>query len=131
MPDKVQNVEIVCALANTAFSVEFPEEFATYFPEYEVSVTNGIGDALVLSNQPEAGNPLEEGFSAVAYFAVTGTLSWELTVKNQEGGIYRTSLVYEDVVAKSHYHLKFELGPEDDADGAAFIKVIVDSNIQK
>ena len=131
MPDKVQNVEIVCALANTAFSVEFPEEFATYFPEYEVSVTNGIGDALVLSNQPEAGNPLEEGFSAVAYFAVTGTLSWELTVKNQEGGIYRTSLVYEDVVAKSHYHLKFELGPEDDADGAAFIKVIVDSNMDE
>ena len=131
MPDKVQNVEIVCALANTAFSVEFPEEFATYFPEYEVSVTNGTGDKLVLSNQPEAGNPLEEGFSAVAYFAVTGTLSWELTVKNQEGGIYRTSQVYEDVVAKSHYHLKFELGPEDDADGAAFIKVIVDSNMDE
>lgn len=131
MPDKVQNVEIVCALANTAFSVEFPEEFATYFPEYEVSVTNGRGDKLVLSNQPKAGNPLEKGFSAVAYFAVTGTLSWELTVKNQEGGIYRTSQVYEDVVAKSHYHLKFELGPEDDADGAAFIKVIVDSNMDE
>lgn len=131
MPDKVQNVEIVCALANTAFSVEFPEEFATYFPEYEVSVTNGRGDKLVLSNQPKAGNPLEEGFSAVAYFAVTGTLSWELTVKNKEDGIYRTSQVYEDVVAKSHYHLKFELGPEDDADGAAFIKVIVDSNMDE
>lgn len=131
LPDKTQNVELVCSLANSMFSVEFTDDFATNFPEYHVSVTNGIGDNLVLSNNPQEGNELEAGFSSKAYFAVTGTLSWELSLKNKEGGIYKTSMSYNDVVAKSHYHLKFELGPEEDADGAVFVKVIVDSSLEE
>lgn len=131
LPDKTQNVELVCSLANSMFSVEFTDDFAANFPEYHVSVTNGIGDNLVLSNKPQEGNELEAGFSSKAYFAVTGTLSWELSLKNKEGGIYKTSMSYNDVVAKSHYHLKFELGPEEDADGAVFVKVIVDSNLEE
>ncbi|MGM9786069.1 MAG: DUF4493 domain-containing protein [Candidatus Cryptobacteroides sp.] len=131
LPDKTQNVELVCSLANSIFSVEFTDDFAANFPEYHVSVTNGIGDNLVLSNNPQEGNELEAGFSSKAYFAVTGTLSWELSLKNKEGGIYKTSMSYNDVVAKSHYHLKFELGPEEDADGAVFVKVIVDSSLEE
>ena len=131
LPDKVQNVSLTCALANSMFSVEFTDDFATNFPEYKVSVTNGVGDKLVLTNSPEAGNPLEAGFTSKAYLAVTGTLSWELELKNVEGGIYKTSMSYDDVVAKSHYHIKFELGPEEDADGAVFVKVIVDSNLEE
>ena len=85
-PDKINTVDLTCTLANTAFSVEFPSEFAEHFDVYEVTVTNGTGDALVLSNAPEVGNPLEAGFDAKAYFAVTGSLTWDLYLKNKDGG---------------------------------------------
>ena len=131
MPDKTQNVNLVCSLANSAFSVEFPESFANDFSEYKVSVTNGVGEKLVLSNNPDASNPLEAGFTSKAYFAVTGILSWELYLKNTDGGIYKSSASYDNVAAKSHYHLRFKLGEEEASDGALFVKVIVDSNMEE
>lgn len=131
MPDKTQNVNLVCSLANSSFSVEFPESFANDFSEYKVSVTNGVGDKLVLSNNPDTSNPLEAGFTSKAYFAVTGILSWELYLKNTDGGIYTSSASYDNVAAKSHYHLRFKLGEEEASDGALFVKVIVDSNMEE
>ena len=108
-PDKINTVDLTCTLANTAFSVDIPSEFAQHFDVYEVTVTNGTGDKLVLSNAPQAGNKLEAGFDAKAYFAVTGTLTWDLYLKNKEGGEYRTTMTYSNVKAKQHYHLTFEL----------------------
>ena len=131
MPDKTHKVSLVCSLANSAFSVEFPESFANDFSEYKVSVTNGVGEKLVLSNNPDASNPLEAGFTSKAYFAVTGILSWELYLKNTDGGIYKSSASYDNVAAKSHYHLRFKLGEEEASDGALFVKVIVDSNMEE
>lgn len=131
MPDKTHKVSLVCSLANSAFSVEFPESFANDFSEYKVSVTNGVGDKLVLSNNPDTSNPLEAGFTSKAYFAVTGILSWELYLKNTDGGIYTSSASYDNVAAKSHYHLRFKLGEEEASDGALFVKVIVDSNMEE
>lgn len=131
MPDKTHKVSLVCSLANSAFSVEFPESFANDFSEYKVSVTNGVGDKLVLSNNPDDSNPLEAGFTSKAYFAVTGILSWELYLKNTDGGIYKSSASYDNVAAKSHYHLRFKLGEEEASDGALFVKVIVDSNMEE
>lgn len=130
-PDKINTVDLTCTLANTAFSVEFPSEFAEHFDVYEVTVTNGTGDALVLSNEPQAGNPLEAGFDAKAYFAVTGSLTWDLYLKNKDGGEYHTTLSYSDVMAKQHYHLTFELGEDVSEDGAFVVKVVLDNTMDE
>lgn len=140
--DKVNTVELTCSLANTAFSVDFPAEFAEHFDVYEVAVTNGVGDKLVLSNDPEDGNALEAGFDSKAYFDVTGTLTWELYLQNKdynpsfdshghEGGIYRATATYTDVKAREHYHLTFELGEGEASDGAFIVKVILDSSMEE
>lgn len=130
-PDKINTVDLTCTLANTVFSVEFPSEFAEHFEIYEVTVTNGAGDELVLSNAPEAGNPLEAGFDAKAYFAVTGSLTWDLYLKNTDGSEYRTTLSYSDVKARQHYHLTFELGEDVSEDGAFVVKVILDNSMDE
>lgn len=130
-PDKINTVNLTCTLANTIFSVEFPEEFAQHFEAYEVSVTNGTGDPLVLSNAPEKGNSLEAGFDAEAYFAVTGTLTWNLYLKNLEGSEYRHTMTYSDVKARQHYHLKFNLGEDVSADGAFVVKVTLDHTLDE
>lgn len=130
-PDKINTVDLTCTLANTAFSVEFPSEFAEHFVSYEVEVTNGTGDKLVLSNAPQAGNPLEAGFDAKAYFAVTGSLTWDLYLKNTDGSEYRTTVTYSDVKARQHYHLTFELGEELSEDGAFVVKVVLDNSMDE
>ena len=130
-PDRINTVDLTCSLANTIFSVEFPEDFSDNFDVYEVSVTNGTGSALVLSNAPQAGNALEAGLDAEAYFAVTGTLTWNLYLKNSEGGEYRYTATYENVKAKQHYHLTFELGEDQTADGAFIIKVTLDNSMDE
>lgn len=130
-PDKINTVNLTCTLANTIFSVEFPEEFAEHFEVYEVSVTNGTGSPLVLSNTPQPGNALEAGFDAEAYFAVTGTLTWNLYLKNVEGTEYRHTMTYSDVKARQHYHLKFNLGEDISADGAFVVKVTLDSTMDE
>ncbi len=123
-PEQTTSVDLTCTLANTIFSVEFPADFSE-FTDYEVSVTNGTGDKLVFSNNPQAGNPLEAGFGAKAYFAVTGTLTWELYLRNTDGGEYNATGTYDDVKAKQHYHLSFALGEEegDENEGAFILKV--------
>jgi len=130
-PDKINTVDLTCTLANTIFSVEFPAEFADNFVEYEVSVSNGIGSPLVLSNAPEAGNVLEAGFDAQAYFAVTGTLTWNLSLKNKEGGVYNSGVAISNVEARQHYHLKFKLAEDATADGAFIVKVVLDSSMDE
>lgn len=127
-PDRNTNVSLTCTLANTSFSVEFPADFAQNFTEYEVAVTNGIGENLVLSNTPQAGNPLEAGLDAKAYFAVTGELTWELYLKNTEGGEYRYTETITGVKAKQHYHLTFEMGQDQTAEGGFVIKINLANN---
>ncbi len=123
-PEQTTSVNLTCTLVNTIFSVEFPGDFSA-FTDYEVAVTNGTGDKLVFSNKPQAGNPLEAGFDAKAYFAVTGTLTWELNLRNTDGGEYNATGTYENVKARQHYHLTFAIGEEegDATDGAFIIKV--------
>lgn len=130
-PDKINTVNLTCTLANSIFSVEFPEEFAEHFEVYEVSVTNGEGNPLVLSNSPQAGNVLEAGFDAKAYLAVTGTLTWNLYLKNVEGQEYRHTMTYSDVKARQHYHLRFNLGEDVSADGAFVVKVTLDNTLDE
>lgn len=121
-PNRTTSVSLTCTLANTIVSVEFPGDFSR-FTDYEVAVTNGVGDKLVFSNKPAAGNRLEAALGAKAYFAVTGTITWELYLRNTDGGEYRATDTYTGVKAKQHYHLKFAMGEDETADGGFIIKV--------
>ncbi len=121
-PNKTTTVNLSCTLANTIVSVEFPSDF-TDFTEYEVAVTNGVGDKLVFSNNPKFDNKLEAGFDSKAYFAVTGTLTWELYLKNTDGGEYRATETLTNVKAREHYKLKFSMGEDMTSDGGFSIKL--------
>ena len=131
IPDKTTMATITCTQANTAFSVEFPADFDQAFSQYYVKVSNGIGESLILSNSPDSSDPLQAAFSSKAYFAVTGTLNWELYLVNKDGGEYKTSMSYTDVKAKSHYHLKFSLSEEGPSDGAFTITVTLDNTLDE
>ncbi len=126
-PNRTTTANLTCTLANTIFSVEFPGDFSQ-FTDYEVTVTNGTGNRLVFSNKPQPGNPYEAGFTSKAYFAVTGTLTWDLYLRNTDGGEYRVTETYTDVKAKQHYKLTFTVGEDDTADGAFIIKVQLDNS---
>ncbi len=128
-PEQVNTISLTAKLMNTRLSVEFPEIFATEFDKYSVSVTNGEGDALVLSNDPEEGNALESGLSSYASFAVTGTLSWTLNTVNKDGVEYSTSRTYTSVKAGEHYKLKFSIGEPEEIDGAFIFKIAVDEQM--
>ena len=132
IPDQTVTADITCTLANTVFSVDFSDEFKNFFEIYQVSVTNGEGEPLVLSNSPLEGNPNEAGFDSEAYFAVTGTLSWELYLRNTDGGEYtQLKKTYSEVTAKEHYHLTFNLGAQDSEDGAFTVNVSLDSHMDE
>ena len=94
-------------------------------------MTNGVGDALTFSNRPTSGSTLEAGFDAEAYFAVTGTLAWELYLRNSDGGEWTDKRTYTDVRARQHYHLKFSLGEDMTADGAFVVKVALDNSMDE
>ncbi len=126
-PNKTTTANLTCTLANTIFSVEFPGDFSQ-FSDYEVAVTNGTGNRLVFSNNPQPGNEFEAGFDAKGYFAVTGKLTWELYLRNTDGGEYRATETYTDVKAKQHYHLTFTMGEDETADGAFIIKIQLDNS---
>ena len=124
-PDKTTTVNVDCRLANTVVSMEFPKDFSG-FTEYEVAVTNGTGDELVFSNNPEAGNALEAGFDAKAYFAVTGNLILKIHLKNQSGYSYDDTRIFTGVKANQHYHFKFTKGESEELGGGFVLKIELD-----
>lgn len=124
-PDKTTTVNVDCRLANTVVSMEFPKDFSG-FTEYEVAVTNGTGDELVFSNNPEADNALEAGFDAKAYFAVTGNLILKIHLKNQSGYSYDDTRIFTGVKANQHYHFKFTKGESEELGGGFVLKIELD-----
>ena len=47
-PNTTTTVNLTCTLANTKFTVAFPDNFDTSFTDYEVTVSNGVGEKLTL-----------------------------------------------------------------------------------
>ena len=124
-PEQTQSCSVVCALANTMVSVSFPANTADYFSEYKVTVDNGRGDAMVFGT---AAGTLAD----TAYFAVTGTLNWELYMRNNDGVLYRTEpATITGVKARQHYKLTFSLGANEDPVGGAAFMVSVDGTTSR
>ena len=122
-PEQDNTATVTCTLANTLVTVAFEDPIPELFTEYRVTVSNGGGDALVFGN-------VEGTLDGNAYFAVTGTLTWELNMVNADGIPYHLGPVScSEVKANQHYHLTFKLGSADTADGATTFTVIVDDSV--
>ena len=122
--DHVVNIDITATVANTEVTVEYSEEIKSAFESYVFKVTNGLGN-LVFSS--EDGTDGREG-----WFGVTGTLSWTLSLVNNDGQAYEDLTgTLEDVKAAQHYRFCWTLGHEPDNIGAGAITVILDDSMNE
>ena len=87
-------------------------------------MSNGQGE-LVFSNSD--GTADEDG-----WFSVTGTLSWTLSLVNNDGQKYRDLTgTLEDVKAKEHYKFRWSLETEPDGIGAGAVSIVLDDSMNE
>ena len=86
LPDQVTNIDITCSLANVKVTAVFSDEIKKNFKTYALTVSNGSA-GLVFSNQDGSEDKM-------AYFSPTGTLTWTLHLKNNDGQEYTLSDTY-------------------------------------
>lgn len=119
-PEQLNTANIVCTLANTMVTVEFTDPIPDVFSDYRVHVDNGAGESLIFSKS--AGT-----LGNTAYFAVTGTLNYELNMTNSDGVDYHDGPhVVTGVKANQHYHFKFSLSNDTPVTGGFTLTIIVD-----
>ena len=117
------SADIVCTLANVKVTANFDDAIKEAFPEYKVTLGNSSGRTVVLGN-------LEGTADKAAYIKADGTLKWELSMKNADGQVYRTSGQFDDVKARQYYALNFTLEESPEGDNGAFIiRVTVDESM--
>ena len=121
---EVANIDITASVANTKVTVEYDDAVRDNFSSYDFTVTNGQGE-LVFSNSD--GTDGEDG-----WFSVTGTLSWTLSLVNNDGQKYRDLTgTLEDVKAKEHYKFRWSLETEPDGIGAGAVSIVLDDSMNE
>lgn len=121
---EVANIDITAAVANTKVTVEYDDAVKDNFSSYDFTVSNGHGE-LVFSNSD--GTADEDG-----WFSVTGTLSWTLSLVNNDGQKYRDLTgTLEDVKAKEHYKFRWSLETEPDGIGAGAVSIVLDDSMNE
>lgn len=111
---------ITVSLANVKVTASFSEEMQQQFSEYHLTVSNGEG-TLVFSN-------LDGSVNREGYFSANGMLTWTLSLKNIEGGVYEDiTETYTDVKPRQHYNLQFSLGETTEFGGAS-VDVVLDGS---
>ena len=122
-PEQKTTANIVATLANTMVTVSFEDPIPDLFSNYRVTVDNGAGQALVFS---KADNTIAN----TAYFAVTGTLNYELSMVNADGATYHDGPhAITGVKANQHYHFKFSMSDDTPTTGGFTLTIIVDDSI--
>lgn len=119
-PEQINTANITCKLANTMVTATLPKDIDKYFSDYKITVNNGTGKPLIFSKS-------DDNIKDTAYFAVTGKLTWLLSLKNNDGMTYSTSTITrENVKAGQHYSLIFKIGQAGDVTGGAAVMISVD-----
>ena len=121
-PEQKTTANIIATLANTMVTVEFTDPIPELFSDYRVTVDNGAGEALVFAKSDNTvGN--------TAYFAVTGTLHYDLNMVNADGIAYHNGPhEITGVKANQHYHFKFSMSEESPTTGGFTLTIIVDDS---
>ena len=119
-PEQKATANITATLANTMVTVEFEDPIPELFSDYRVTVDNGAGEALLFS---KASNTVGN----TAYFAVTGTLNYELSMVNADGATYHDGPhAITGVKANQQYHFKFSMSADTPTTGGFVLTIIVD-----
>lgn len=94
------NASIECRIANTKVSVEFADEVAEHFSDYEAVVTGKSGSLTYKKNEARAG------------FYFTEKLSVDLNLTNKANGLkFQFNKLFQDIKPRYHYILKFAVQP--------------------
>lgn len=116
--DVLNAATVTVSLANVKVTASFSDEIKQKFSEYVLTVSNGEG-SLVWSN-------LDGSLDREGYFSANGTLTWTLSLKNVEGGVFEDiTETYTDVKPRQHYNLQFSLGEPSEFGGAS-VEVVLD-----
>ena len=114
----VNSATLTVNLANVKVTASFSDEIKQQFSEYVLTVSNGEG-SLTWSN-------LDGSLDREGYFSANGTLTWTLSLKNVEGGVYEDiTETYTDVKPRQHYNFQFALGELSEFGGAS-VDVVLD-----
>ena len=115
---------LTVSLANVMVTATFSDEIKSAFSEYTLMVSNGEG-ALCWSN-------LDDSIDREGYFSVTDTLTWTLSLKNIEGGMFEDiTETYTDVKPRQHYNFQFSLGEISEFGGVSVEVGLDDSTKDK
>ncbi|MBO8446113.1 MAG: DUF4493 domain-containing protein, partial [Bacteroidetes bacterium] len=128
--DEVTNIDITATVANTKVTVEYSDEIEDNFQSYDFTVTNGQGQLVFSTVDCTA----EDGrlVSRDGYFTVTGTLTWTLSLVNNDGQKYQDLTgTIDGVKAAQHYRFSWSLAHEPDNIGAGAITVILDDSMNE
>lgn len=118
------SIDITCYLANVKVSVDFSQEIKDAFETYQVVVSNSRGGSLTFEG---------ETIGLDGYFKVgeNETLTWNLSMVNNDGVTYSASDTYTDVKAREHYNLNFSLGEARPENGGLFLTIKVDNSTEE
>lgn len=116
----MNSATLTVSLANVKVTASFSDEIKQQFSEYVLTVSNGEG-SLTWSN-------LDGSLDREGYFSANGTLTWTLSLKNVEGGVYEDiTETYTDVKPRQHYNFQFSLGEVSEFGGAS-VEVVLDGS---
>ena len=122
-PRQVTTASIECSLTTLMVTTSFSQDIKDNFL-YKLEVSNDVA-TLVFNSENE---------DKEAYFAPTGSLTWELTLVNEKNEVFVISDRYDDVSASQHYKLSFSMEVNQDAMdvfGAGSFKIILNDSLNE
>lgn len=140
----VETLEMTLTLEAVMVTADFSQEIRDNFSRYLLTVSNGVsslefGNAGTVSGMeggesasgPEDGET-EQVSGKTGYFAVTGTLTYSLSLTGNDGRVFSPlTQTYTDVRAKQHYAFSFSVAEKQPEGGAAITIVVDDSMTEK
>ena len=140
----VETLEMTLTLEAVMVTAEFSQEIRDNFSSYLLTVSNGVsslefGNAGTVSGMEggeSASGPgdgeTEQVSGKTGYFAVTGTLTYTLSLTGNDGRVFSPlTQTYTDVRAKQHYAFSFKVAEKQPEGGAAITIVVDDSMTEK
>lgn len=140
----VETLEMTLTLEAVMVTAEFSQEIQDNFSSYLLTVSNGVsslefGNAGTVSGLEEGESvsgpgdgETEQVSGKTGYFAVTGTLTYSLSLTGNDGRVFSPlTQTYTDVRAKQHYAFSFKVAEKQPEGGAAITIVVDDSMTEK
>lgn len=99
------NVTINTSLANVKVTATIEQAVVDYFADFDLVVTNNASGILDFTEDKKIG-----------YFTNSGTLTWTITIYNEDSSTRVLSGTISDTKVRDHYTLNFTLGGESIVD---------------